>query len=164
MRRAYLFILCLVIAVIGVAALVTLSPLVRPKPVTPVPVKVIIFLESTNDAGGCLNVANMPLTILRLDGMPLTTDNVTKPPTYGFNGTIVTLLSGTTHVISANRTYTGLCNGCDECQGANMLYIGTGFGVWTTPEGTALGSSNTVDFQVPTNSSSFVLIARYFTP
>jgi hypothetical protein len=154
MRRAFLFALGLVIAVIGIAAFIAVLPAIQPKPQSK-PVSVTLGVVTRNSAGGCLNLASVSLAILRLDGSPLNPNNTTILD-IGANSTTITLMSGSTHVISANQSYTGECNGCAECRGAGNS-ITAFFSDWESLDGVRLSASNTYEFEVPSNgSSSFV--------
>jgi hypothetical protein len=154
-RRAYLIAIGLVIVVMGTAAYAILSPIVQLKPQSK-PVSVEFGVISRNIGAGCLNVNSLPLNLVKLDGIPLN-PNSTTAYTGLDNSTRVTLMSGSAHVLSANKTYTGWCS-CAECNGGE--YITIWFSQWETGGGTIIGQSgppnDTLQFEVPSNGSSFV--------
>ena len=158
MKRVYLVSLILVVAIIGIAAFVAVSSLLQPKPR---PVSVTFAVISRNGAGGCFNEAGLPLTILNLDGRPLTLNSTSVLDT-GANSTTVTLMSGSTHTISANQTYTGKSNYGQSCPEQGGLNATANFGGWE--EGYQFGvisTSNTLRFVVPSNGSE-ILVASYW--
>ncbi|MDG6990871.1 MAG: hypothetical protein JRM99_05560 [Nitrososphaerota archaeon] len=156
MKRLY-FALILVIVLIGIASFIAVFPLLQAKPR---PVNVTISVASYNGAGGCLNVASIPMSILKIDGVP-STANTTTPYSFNFNATTVTLMSGSSHMLTANMTFTGSCNGCAECGGVHGPVTAT-FRGWLVDGGNILSSSNILDFKVPSNESSILIIAGYW--
>ena len=131
-----------VVAGLGTSALV-LTNLSRQQTQTKA-VVVDIFANSMAYTG-CIN-PSVPVSVLRLDGTQLTLNS-----TLGYYET--RLMTGTTHTLSADQTYSGQCpTGCPECS-AVPQGVTVHFSYWLSALNLANRSSNPLEFTIPSNGT-----------